>query len=40
MNNITYPNFDISWLYREFDKFYMRETDINEHSCDSIAGIE
>jgi len=28
---MTCPSFDKSWLYRELDKFDMRETDINGH---------
>jgi len=31
--------FDRSWLNRELDKFYMRETDINEHFLAAIMQI-
>jgi len=34
---MTCPNFDRS-LYRELDKFYMRETDINEHFLAAVFG--
>jgi len=36
---MTCPGFDRSWLYRELDKFYMRETDINEHFLAAVLQI-
>jgi len=36
---MTCPDFDRSWLYRELDKFYMRETDINEHFLATVLQI-
>jgi len=36
---MTCPNFDKSWLYRELDKFNMRETDINEHFLVAVLQI-
>jgi len=32
-------DFDRSWVYRELDTFYMRETDINEHFLAAVLQI-
>jgi len=36
---MTCPDFDRSWLYRELEKFYMRETDINEHFLAAVLQV-
>jgi len=36
---MTCLSFDRSWLYRELDKFYMQETDINEHFLAAVLQI-
>jgi len=36
---MTCPGFDRSWLYRKLDKFYIRETNINEHFLAAVLQI-
>jgi len=36
---MTYPSFDRSWLYKELNKFYMRERDINRHYLTAVLQV-